>query len=169
MIPYRSAADGEKPNPIYQQVFEDNHSVSFENDVYSQEFFDFVLKIMKGVADSDSSSAKDIGLEIGKKVGFEILARCYENTGLKHLAVAMIDILKSSDKACIDFMKALLDEDDCEAVMEILFSCPDMHARRNLIRIIRYLVCRLKVIEKDLIIANEFTEFEETFIDVYGD
>ena len=57
--------------------------MSFENDVYSQEFFDFVLKIMKGVADSDSSAAKDIGLEIGKKVGFDILARCYENTGLK--------------------------------------------------------------------------------------
>lgn len=35
MMPYRQAADGEKPNPIYQQVFEDNHSVSFENDVYS--------------------------------------------------------------------------------------------------------------------------------------
>jgi hypothetical protein len=143
--------------------------VNFENDVYSQEFFDFVLKIMKGVADSDSSAAKDIGLEIGKKVGFDILARCYENTGLKQLAPVMISILKSSDKACLDFMSSLLDDDDAEVVMEILFECPDMHARRNLIRIIRYLVCRLKEIEKDVIIANETDEIEETYVNIYGE
>lgn len=124
---------------------------------------------MKGVADSDSSTAKETGLEIGKKVGFEILSRCYENSGLKHLQVAMIDILKSSDKACLDFMRALLDDDDCEPVMEILFSCPDMQARKNLIRIIRYLVCRLKLIEKDLILANDFEEYEETVVDTYGE
>jgi len=52
IVKYKDAANDERPNPIYQQVFEDNHSVNFENDVYSQEFFDFVLKIMKGVADS---------------------------------------------------------------------------------------------------------------------
>lgn len=46
MAPYREAATGEKANPIYQQVFEDNHNVGFENDIYSQEFFDFVMKIM---------------------------------------------------------------------------------------------------------------------------
>ena len=167
IVKYKDAANGERPNPIYQQVFEDNHSVSFENDVYSQEFFDFVLKIMKGVADSDSTAAKEIGLIIGKKVGFEILARCYENTGLKQLAPVLINILKSSDKACIDFMKQLLDDDDAEVVMEILFDCPDMHARRNLIRIIRYLVCRLKEIEKDAILGNEFDEIEETYVDIY--
>ena len=167
IVKYKDAANDEMPNPIYQQVFEDNHSVSFENDVYSQEFFDFVLKIMKGVADSNSSAAKDIGLQIGKKVGFEILARCFDNTGLKQLAPVMIDILKSSDKTCTDFMKSLLEDDDAEVVMEILFDCPDMHARRNLIRIIRYLICRLKEIEKDTIIANEFDEIEETYVNIY--
>ena len=85
---------------------------------------------MKGVSCSDSAYAKDIGLEIGKKVGFDILARCFENSGLKNLSGAMISILKSSDKACLDFVKSLLDDDDCEAVLEILFSCVDMQARR---------------------------------------
>ena len=35
MLPYRNAADNESPNPIYQQVFADNHSLSFEKDIYS--------------------------------------------------------------------------------------------------------------------------------------
>jgi len=81
----------------------------------------------------------------------------------------MVSILKSSDKACLDFMKSLLDDDDAEVVMEILFECPDLHARRNLIRIIRYLVCRLKEIEKDAILANEFDELEETYVNIYGE
>lgn len=42
-VQYRKAADGEKPNQIYQKVFEDNRKFSFENDIYSQEFFDFIL------------------------------------------------------------------------------------------------------------------------------
>ena len=34
-VPYRDAAKGEKAIPCYQQVFEDNHNVNFENDIYS--------------------------------------------------------------------------------------------------------------------------------------
>jgi len=34
-VPYRDAAKGEKAIPLYQQVFEDNHNVNFENDIYS--------------------------------------------------------------------------------------------------------------------------------------
>ena len=150
-------------------MFEDNHSVSFENDIYSEEFFAFVLKIMKAVADSDSPLSKDLGLQMGKKVGFEILARCYENTGLTHLSQVMMEILKSSDKACTDFMRVLLEDDDAEVVLEILFDCPDKPARRSLIKIIRYLLCRLKIIEKELILQNEFVVISETFIDVYGE
>mmetsp|Transcript_7040 Transcript_7040/g.9802 ORF Transcript_7040/g.9802 Transcript_7040/m.9802 type:complete len:103 (+) Transcript_7040:1576-1884(+) len=49
-VPYYESALGEKANPIYQQVFEDNHNVKFENDVYSQEFFDFVLNVLRAAA-----------------------------------------------------------------------------------------------------------------------
>lgn len=34
-VPYRDAAKDEKAIPFYQQVFEDNHNVNFENDIYS--------------------------------------------------------------------------------------------------------------------------------------
>mmetsp|Transcript_7040 Transcript_7040/g.9807 ORF Transcript_7040/g.9807 Transcript_7040/m.9807 type:complete len:81 (+) Transcript_7040:1996-2238(+) len=66
----------------------------------------------------------------------------------------MIEILKSSDKVCIDFMRELLDDDDAEPVLEILFDCSDTTARRSLIKVIRYLVCRLKEIEKDLVLSG---------------
>ena len=82
IVGYRDAATGEKATPVYRAIFEDNHSVNFENDVYSEEFFAFVMKIMKAAAASDSAQAKELGLKMGKKVGFDILARCYDNTGL---------------------------------------------------------------------------------------
>ena len=66
----------------------------------------------------------------------------------------MIEILKSSDKVCIDFMRELLDDDDAEPVLEILFDCSDTTAGRSLIKVIRYLVCRLKEIEKDLVLSG---------------
>lgn len=148
---------------------EDNTSVNFENDIYSAEFFDFILKIMKGIAGLESPESKDMGLKIGKKVGFDILARCLDNSGLPHLTHAMMDILKSSDEACLEFMQAMLDDDDAEPIMEILFDCPDKIARRNLIRIVRYLLCRLKEIEKEKILANEFDVLTETFTNYMGE
>ena len=43
MVNYRKAADGEKANEIYKKVFEDNMKYTFESDIYSTEFFDFIL------------------------------------------------------------------------------------------------------------------------------
>ncbi len=43
MSVYRSAADGEVANDIYTKVAEDNSKFTFESDIYSTEFFDFIL------------------------------------------------------------------------------------------------------------------------------
>jgi len=59
-------------------------------------------------------------------------------------------------------MEELLEDDDAECVMEILFECVDISARRNLIKIIRYLVCRLKEIEKDLVLSGACDTYTET-------
>ena len=45
-IDYRQSVDNEKASTIFSQVLEDNTKYSFENDVYSQEFFVFVLNIL---------------------------------------------------------------------------------------------------------------------------
>lgn len=124
---------------------------------------------MRAAASSGSMDAKEMGLSLGKKVGFEILARCVDSSGLTHLSQVMIEILKSSDEVCKDFMQTLLDEDDAEPVMEILFECVKSNARQSLIKIIRFLVCRLKEIEKDEILAALTDTTTETFIDVYGE
>jgi len=63
----------------------------------------------------------------------------------------------------------MLDDDDAEPIMEILFDCPDKIARRNLIRIVRYLLCRLKEIEKEKILANEFDVLTESFTNYAGE
>ena len=81
----------------------------------------------------------------------------------------MIKILKSSDQVCKDFMQELLDDDDAEAVLEILFDCSDSMARRNLIKVIRYLICRLKEIEKDEVLSGATDSITQTFMTIHGE
>ena len=50
MTPYRTAADGELANDIYKKVAEDNMKFTFESDIYSTEFFDFIMRILQSVA-----------------------------------------------------------------------------------------------------------------------
>jgi len=40
---YRMSSEGETANEIYKRVFEDNMKFTFESDIYSTEFFDFIL------------------------------------------------------------------------------------------------------------------------------
>lgn len=45
-IAFREGVDNETPNNIFTKVLEDNTKFTFENDVYSQEFFDFLKTIL---------------------------------------------------------------------------------------------------------------------------
>lgn len=42
LISYREGIDKETPNQIFQKVMEDNTKFTFENDIYSKEFFNFI-------------------------------------------------------------------------------------------------------------------------------
>lgn len=87
MVNYRQAADGEQANEIYKKVFEDNMKFTFESDIYSTEFFDFILQILQSVADSPvDDNTKFNGLKIGRKVGFDILARMMANPGIERVS-----------------------------------------------------------------------------------
>lgn len=46
LINYKEGVDTEKPNEIFSKVLEDNTKFTFENDVYSQEFFNFLKTIL---------------------------------------------------------------------------------------------------------------------------
>ena len=119
----------EEPNQIYKKVFEDNQKFGFENDVYSEEFFSFILRMMDSVAnlnDAQSESSKLLACEIGRKIGFEIIARMRNNTAfIKKITKTMIDIAKSSHHVSAEFLKVLMDDNDAEIIMEILFDCTD--------------------------------------------
>ena len=68
MVPYRQSVDADaKPNEIYKKVFEDNKKFTFESDIYSQEFNDFILMVLKTVANlgEGSEAIKHTALKIG--------------------------------------------------------------------------------------------------------
>ena len=159
MVPYRKSFEDEKPNDIYKKVFDDNKKFTFETDIYSEEFFTFILNIMKGIAnlkDVGSDQSKLMGLQVGKKVGFEILARCMSNLPqIQRLSEVMIEIAKSSPETSAAFLDALLEDDDAEVVQKILFDCSDKTTQKHLGRVIKYMLCQLKVVEKDLIRQNK--------------
>ena len=46
LIGFREGVEDIAPNKIYKQVFEDNQKFEFENDIYSQEFFEFIKRIL---------------------------------------------------------------------------------------------------------------------------
>ena len=60
LAPYRTAAEGEVANDIYKKVADDNMKFTFESDIYSTEFFDFILQILMSVADTEVDNATKI-------------------------------------------------------------------------------------------------------------
>ena len=50
MQPFQDAANGEEANKIYQDVQSQNLRLTFENDVYSKEFLEFVVKLLESVS-----------------------------------------------------------------------------------------------------------------------
>lgn len=124
MTPYRKAADGEVANTIYTKVAEDNMKFTFESDIYSNEFFDFILQILRTVSESDVDEATKLnGLKIGNKVGFEILARMMVSTGIEKVSQVMIDILKSRPEITQGFIQCCCD--NAEVFWEVLLECGD--------------------------------------------
>ena len=102
------------------------------------------------------------------KAGFELLARCENNSNLTLIAKVMIEILKSSDTLCKTFLKSLLDNNNAELVMEILLEANDKSAQLHVARVIKYLFCKMKVLEKEDIQSNAKETFKDTFIDSDG-
>lgn len=160
VVGYREGAENEKPSDIYAKVFEDNSNVTFENDIYSQEFFDFIKQILEKVAsyadvNEVTHELNTEAIKVARKAVIDILARCFNNGGMKQMIQVMIEIFKKDDALCRNFMASLLEESNAEAIMEVLFDCTDKVAQNNVARLIKYLLCRLKVLEKDNLLAGD--------------
>jgi len=91
-IPYTDClTDDDMPNQIFTKVLKENQQLSFENDVYSENFFDFLLDLNRSVvslSDSTSLELKKSAFKIGIKTTFQVLARAYHNAKLgQHMQV----------------------------------------------------------------------------------
>ena len=111
---------------------------------------------------------KNLGLKIGKKAMFEILVRCFTNQKISNVAQLMIDILKTSDTLCATFLRDLLEEDKAEVILDVLVDGKDMAAMRHCARVIKFLLCKMKLIEKDDILNDVREQYTEKVTDADG-
>lgn len=77
----------------------------------------------------------------------------------------MIEIFKKDDQLCKQFIASLLAENNSECILEILFDCTDKVAQANVSRLIRYLLCRLKVLEKEDLLNGTTESITEKVIE----
>ena len=87
LIDYRECVEDVAPNKIYKQVYEDYYKLDFENDIYSQEFFEFIRQILgavlnqlkdgKNATKEELTLAKLSALTVAKKTVLDLLAKCY--------------------------------------------------------------------------------------------
>lgn len=62
---------------------------------------------------------------------------------------SFIEILKKDDNLSKSFLEQSLREDNGNYLMELLLECTDLTARQNVGTLIKFVLNRLKVLEKD--------------------
>jgi Ubiquitin carboxyl-terminal hydrolase len=102
LLDYKRGVETIDPSQIYRQVAEDNQKFEFDNDIYSQEFFEFIRSILLSVKDSLTqrqdtelmAQVKGKALQVGKRTIMDLLAKCYHNAAIKQMVEVVIDIMK---------------------------------------------------------------------------
>lgn len=117
MVPYSEGIDSDAPNQIYKEVNGDNAKLTFETDVYSQDFFKFLRDTLESVASLDGSNSELAlvrinSLRMAKKVLFDILARCTLSSEMKPIIETICKIVRQDDKLAIDFLREIFEEKD---------------------------------------------------------
>lgn len=167
-VPYADmVAQDVQPNEIFNKVASDNKAFSFETDVFSSEFFNFIKEVIDNVAAiKDEDVAEDqkhllkqvriAGLEVAQKANFEILARCYNNETMKILSKSYMEIFARDDDLLVRFMHDIIEEkhEVLEMFLEMLIEPVDHIARSNAAYVLKMMLCRLKMIEKKDLLEN---------------
>ena len=169
LVDYRQGVEDIAASQIYKQVFEDNSTFEFENDIYSVEFFEFIKGIINAVAslDKDERNPKEIMdsvknniLQVGKKTVLEILSKSFYNSSMKQMVEALIEIFKKDDSLCYKFMDQCMKEDNGDYLLELMLECPDNTARPLVGALLKFVLNRLKLMEQDKLYENESFEVE---------
>lgn len=114
MVGYRRGADNEAPNSIYKQVYADNKKLTFESDIYSDEFFDSISNILNKVTsfkygsnEAENAAVLSMrlkGVGLGRKVLYDVLSRCKMNFKMGSIIRTMIKIFEQDDELCKQFV-----------------------------------------------------------------
>ena len=153
MSDYKTGVEEIYPSAIYQKVQDDNKKYEFDNDIYSNEFFEFVRQILVAASKHDldnseereqSLKVKEKSLLVGKKTVMELLAKCYSNSQIKPLCEVMMDIMKQDVSLCHSFLDSCFKEDNCDYLMSVLLDCSDQTARVHVGNLVKFIVNQLK-------------------------
>jgi hypothetical protein len=175
LIDYREGVEDIAPNQIYKQVHEDNKKFEFDNDIYSQEFFEFIKSILQAAltlaqesgAGKHQSQQQLMGavnqkaVYVGKKAILEILSKCFYNQTIRNLVEVLIDIMKTDEDLCFAFMHQCYMEDNFEYLLMIMLECPDAVARLNVAILIKFILNKLKVRERDILYEVQRVEYQQ--------
>ena len=167
-VDYREAVPaGERPNALFQRVLEENRKFGFENDIYAQDFFDFLLTLQKDVLgmEGDTGEVQELqrrAVALGSKATLELLAKAFSNSCIdEHIAV-LLQALRTDPSA--ELARELLDswyrEDGFEYLFALLLECPDTRARSSVATLLKYVLVALKMREKDYLLEPEDYEVE---------
>ena len=94
-------------------------------------------------------------LDVAKKVAFDILARCFHNQGIKDIVQVMIQIFKQDKKLVNSFCTSIINQNNGEALLEILLDCTDQLARLQIAYLFKFLLCSLKEAEREDLLSLE--------------
>lgn len=87
-------------------------------------------------------------LLVAKKTIFDLLAKALQNQYLKQLVEALQEVMLKNDQLVKTFM-LILSQDDFEYVFDVLLDCIDTTSRLYIGQLMKFLLNRLKVIERE--------------------
>ena len=79
----------------------------------------------------------------------EILSKCLYNQSIKGLVEVLISIMKHDDDMCYNFLNQCYLEDNFEYLFTVMLECPDSISRLNICMLVKFVLTKLKLKEKD--------------------
>lgn len=152
---------------MFHQVIDENKQFGFENDLYSQDFFDFVLTLEKDALQISAERPERNemvrqAITLGSRVSFDLLAKAFNNGCLGQHVATLLDLLKSdqSGDLCREFLDTVYEVDNFEYLFELLLECRDTLARSHIATLMKHILVTLKMQDKDIFFEAEDYEVE---------
>lgn len=156
-VDFREAvAADDMPCELFHKVLEENRQFGFENEIYSQDFFDFVLSIQQDVLSQKATHPEGAemmkrALVLGSKTTLELLAKAFNNSCLDEHVGVLLDLLRADESKTLakEFLDAWYREDGYDYLFSLLLECPDSIARTHVATLLKYVLVTLKMQERD--------------------